>query len=151
MRRVREKKAQKAVNAWYDARYPDMRTTLTLRGRRGWPDEVYWLPLRPLLIEYKAEGEAPRKLQQYIHQNLKDQGYDIEVHVSGAEAIAALKRHIEARGSFRPTTVGARRVPTERGAVPVGPRSSRRVLVARPSQDQHHPRSHQDTSAREAD
>ena len=97
MRRVREKKAQKTTNAWYDARYPDARTTLTLRGRRGWPDEVFWLPGgRPLLVEFKAEGEEPRKLQQYIHQKLKEQGYEVEVHTDAAEAIASIKQRLEA-------------------------------------------------------
>ena len=97
MRRVREKKAQTKANAWYDERYPDARTTLTLRGRAGWPDEVYWLPKRPLLIEYKAEGEEPRKLQAHIHEQLRERGYEVQVHTDAAEAIAAIKKAIAAR------------------------------------------------------
>lgn len=93
---VREKKAQTATNRWYDFRYPDARTTLTLRGRRGWPDEVYWIPGgRPVLFEYKAEGAEPRKLQLHIHNTLRGLGYVVETHTSSAEAIASLSRHIE--------------------------------------------------------
>jgi hypothetical protein len=94
--RVREKVAEKKANEWYDARFPAMRTKLNLQGRAGWPDQCYWIPGgRPFLIEFKAEGEDPRALQSFIHQQLRDHGYDIEVHDKAPEAIAAIKRRIE--------------------------------------------------------
>ena len=37
-----ESACEKKVNAWYDARWPEMRTKLNLFGRRGWPDQCYW-------------------------------------------------------------------------------------------------------------
>lgn len=95
LRRVREKPAEDKTNKWYDAKYPGLRTKLNLQGRRGWPDQCYWIAGgRPFLIEFKAEGEDPRKLQAYIHEQLRNNGYDVEVHTDAAEAIAALKRRI---------------------------------------------------------
>jgi hypothetical protein len=94
-RRVPEKKAEKKVNAWYDLLFPLLRTKLNLQGRKGWPDQAYWIPGgRPVLFEYKAEGEAPRKLQGHIHTELEKHGYIVEVHHDAAEAIASLKRHM---------------------------------------------------------
>jgi len=112
-RRIREKPAQTATNAWADA-VGVLRTTLTLRGRRGWPDEVYWLPGAPLLIEFKAPDEEPRKLQLYIHQQLRERGYDVQVHTEAAEAIAAIKARLA--GNTKPG-LEAGKVPVKRRAV----------------------------------
>jgi hypothetical protein len=114
MRRVREKKAQVRANDWAESRgIPH--TTLTLRGRRGWPDEIFWLPFRPLLIEFKAEGEEPRKLQLYVHEQLRSLGYDIEVHTSETEAIASLKEHYAVRTGH---SLEAGKIPARRRKIP---------------------------------
>ena len=100
-RRVKEKKAEKATNAWYDCRYPLARTKLNLQGRRGWPDQCYWIPGgQPVLFEYKADDEEPEALQTHIHKTLREHGYIVEVHTSAEKAIASLKAHIKA-GSHR--------------------------------------------------
>ena len=130
---VRERKAQTATNTWADA-VGIPRTTLTLRGRRGWPDEVYWVPGgRPLLIEFKAEGEEPRKLQLYIHTLLRQNGYEIQAHYKAAEAINAIKTHIknctgrDFKIAKRPTRVDSSAVPKEGNSVPTRKRQRRLV------------------------
>ena len=94
--RVREKPAQTRTNNWAEANgVPHI--TLTLRGRRGWPDEVYWVRGgRPLLIEFKAPGEEPRKLQLYTHELLRKLGYEVQVHTDECEAIKAIRVAMEA-------------------------------------------------------
>ncbi len=91
MRRAPESAAERAVNAWYDNNVPCLRTKLNLHGRRGWPDQCYWLPHAPLLIEFKAEGEAPRRLQQHIHDKLRKAGYEVIECRTAQEAIEAIK------------------------------------------------------------
>lgn len=92
----REKPAQLKANAWADANGVP-HTTMTLRGRRGWPDEVYWLPLRPLLIEFKAPGEVPRPLQLHTHEILRRNAYEVQVHDDAAAAVASLKEALASR------------------------------------------------------
>jgi hypothetical protein len=89
-----EKKEERKANAWYDSNTPHLRTKLNLHGRRGWPDQCYWLPGRPLLIEYKAVGEAPRRLQAHIHTALREAGYEIQTHETAESAIAAIRARL---------------------------------------------------------
>ncbi len=73
------------------------RTKLNLQGRRGWPDQCYWVPGgRPLLVEFKEVGEEPTKLQEHIHRELKKNGYQVEVHYEAATAIAAVRARLDA-------------------------------------------------------
>jgi len=52
---------------------------LNLRGRRGFPDRLFFIPGgKPLMIEFKREGEEPRRLQSYIHSQLVGLGYRVE-------------------------------------------------------------------------
>lgn len=101
MRRVRESVAETKTCQWYDG-LGLQRIKLNLQGRRGWPDQQFFVPGgRPLLIEFKAEGEEPRKLQQYIHDQLRNAGYEVEVHTNAEEAIASIKRRLETVPSVR--------------------------------------------------
>lgn len=63
----------------------------------GYPDRLFWVPGgRPLLIEFKRLNEAPRKYQKYIHANLRELGYDVEVHDTIEGAVEAVRRALEA-------------------------------------------------------
>lgn len=140
VRRDKEKKAEKAVNAWYDVTVPHMRTKLNLQGRRGWPDQCYWLPGGPLLIEFKTEDEEPRKLQLHIHKRLRDDGYQIETHTDPTAAIASIRRRLA------PGTV-----PAGRSEVLAGKSGRRSILATRAKEDKHYPRSGQDIDSSEED
>jgi len=95
MRRIKENKAEKATNSWYDLCFPELRRKMNGQGRNGWPDQQYFIPGgAPLFIEFKAEGEAPGPLQRHIHKLLKENGYDIETHTTAAGAIAAIKQRL---------------------------------------------------------
>jgi hypothetical protein len=50
---------------------------LNILGRRGWPDRLYLYAGRVLFIEFKRPGEKPRKLQEYIHDRIRRQGFDV--------------------------------------------------------------------------
>jgi hypothetical protein len=94
MRRIKESVAEKRLVAWAESNGV-LQLKLNIQGRRGWPDRVFFLPGgRPYLVEMKAEGEEPRKLQLYIHAQLRSLGYLIEVHDTAEKAIEFIKRHI---------------------------------------------------------
>jgi hypothetical protein len=69
---------------------------IKLKDAAGFPDRLFLVPGgRPLMIEFKAPGAKPRKLQLYIHEQLRKLGYAVEVHDTVAGAVAAIKTHKE--------------------------------------------------------
>lgn len=54
---------------------------LNVRGNTGYPDRLFFIPGgRPLLIEFKRPGEQPTPKQLHIHQQLRNLGYQVEIH-----------------------------------------------------------------------
>lgn len=100
MRYVKEKVAEQRLAQWAEA-HGVLSVKLNIQGRRGWPDRVFFLPGgRPYLVEMKAEGAEPRKLQLHIHSLLLAQGYMVEVHDTAEEPIAFIKRHLSLWARF---------------------------------------------------
>lgn len=92
-----ESSIERKVAAWWDSRFPSPASRLKLeaRGRAGWPDQMYMIPGgKPFFIEFKRKGELPRPLQSYIHSQMRENGYDVEVHDDADTAIAALRRRL---------------------------------------------------------
>ena len=48
-------------------------------ANRGVPDRILFRDGRVLLIEFKAPGKRPTKLQSYIHQRLEKEGFKVHV------------------------------------------------------------------------
>lgn len=94
--RLRESGAEQRTCRWCDDR-GIVHFKLTPLGQRGWNDRLFLLPLRPLLIEFKAPGEDPRKLQAYRHLILLGLNYETQNHVDHEEAIASIKEAIAIR------------------------------------------------------
>lgn len=66
-------------------------------GKNGWPDRLFLIPGgRPLLIEFKRFGERTRKLQDYIHGNLRALGYQVEAHDTVDGALQAIRKALDA-------------------------------------------------------
>lgn len=64
---------------------------LVTPGDTGYPDRIFWIPGgRPLLIEFKRPGEEPEPKQEYIHGQLKQLGYQVEVHDNAIRAFSAV-------------------------------------------------------------
>ena len=63
--------------------YSNERGVLSLKlnvlGRVGWPDRLFLYKGRVLFIEFKRQGEKPRKLQEYVHNQLRNQGFCVVV------------------------------------------------------------------------
>jgi len=93
----RESGAEGRACDWYDRLRPRSRTKLNVQGRRGLPDQCFWLPLRPLLIEFKAPGERPRPLQEDTFRRMARDGYDVQVHEDADEAVAAIRAALAER------------------------------------------------------
>ena len=53
---------------------------LATKGITGWPDVAFLCPgARTLLVEFKRPGDEPRPRQLYIHDQLRQLGYTVEV------------------------------------------------------------------------
>lgn len=69
---------------------------LTPRGRRNYPDRLWFLPAgRVLLIEFKRPGDSPRKSQTNAHKNLALLGHTVYIvddyHVAMGIVAAAVE------------------------------------------------------------
>lgn len=45
----------------------------------GWPDRILLYRGHVLFIEYKQLGEKPTALQEYLHEQLRKQGFEVHV------------------------------------------------------------------------
>lgn len=48
-------------------------------SQRGVPDRMYFKDFKVKMIEFKAEGKRPTKLQEKVHSNLYEQGFVVDV------------------------------------------------------------------------
>ena len=65
-------------------------------SRNGMLDRIFWIPGgKPLLIEFKLPGEDPRPNQKDIHDELRNLGYDAQVHDNAADAFQAIIEAVE--------------------------------------------------------
>jgi hypothetical protein len=62
------------------ATYKDMlHLKLNVRGRVGWPDQLFIYKGVAFFIEFKREGEQPTKAQLFIHELIRAHGLDVGV------------------------------------------------------------------------
>lgn len=54
-------------------------TKCTSPGTNGMPDRIVLWDGRIWFIELKAPGKKPRKLQEYIHGEIRKQGFEVRV------------------------------------------------------------------------
>lgn len=56
-------------------------------GTNGVPDRIVLLKGRIYFVELKAPGKKPRKLQTFIHSEIKSQGFEVHIidNIEGAE------------------------------------------------------------------
>lgn len=84
--------------------YGVLNLKLNGRGNTGYPDRIFWIPGgEPLLIEFKLPDEDPRKRQNLVHAQLLYKGYDVQVHDTYEEAIAAIRKALD---TARPPDAG---------------------------------------------
>lgn len=51
----------------------------TSPGTNGMPDRIVLWKSKIWFIELKAPGKKPRKLQEYIHEEIRSQGFQVRV------------------------------------------------------------------------
>ena len=62
----------------------------------GWPDGLFLIPGgKPLWIEFKWPGENPDLKQEYMHELLRNLGYEVETHTDVEGALAAIRAACE--------------------------------------------------------
>lgn len=93
----------------------------TTPGRKGYPDRIFFIPGgKPLLIEFKRDGEDPEPYQAYIHEILRGLSYEVQVHDNFDTAISAVRTALES------ATQSARRCAVPTGARLRGPAAKTR-------------------------
>ena len=76
--------------------------------RRGGPDRVVLSPYVPaFFVEFKRPGEKLRREQIKFHSDLKEMGYEVQVHDDATEAVEAYVRYCELFGVFLRVTIEA--------------------------------------------
>lgn len=85
----KESKVEYAVVTWWKNR-GGLQLKINVQGARGWPDRLFLAPGRPVFIEFKRVGEKGRPLQEYIHKQLQQRGYEVYVCDTYDDAIAIL-------------------------------------------------------------
>ncbi|HKJ88792.1 MAG TPA: VRR-NUC domain-containing protein [Gammaproteobacteria bacterium] len=66
-------------------------------GSNGWPDRIVFLPDgRVLLVEFKAPGERPRRLQRTRHRQLRERDHVVHVCDSHEKADALIEQYLPA-------------------------------------------------------
>jgi len=78
--------SDRPVESWVEQKvveYATLRGMLTLKlnvkGRIGWPDRIFMFKGKVFFVEFKREGEKPRKAQEYVHKIIRDQ--EVSVYV----------------------------------------------------------------------
>lgn len=85
-------------------------------GYRSWPDRMFCIPGgKPFYIEFKAPGKDLEPLQAKLIKELREDGYDVEVHDNKDNAMRAISKRMEAA-----------QIPDEWNEVPAGKRSRSR-------------------------
>lgn len=70
---------------------------LAPRGSRHWPDRIFFIEGgKPLLIEFKRRGQAPRKGQSAKIRKLRRLGYHVEVCNNVEDAKRIITQAVEA-------------------------------------------------------
>lgn len=91
-----EKEFVKELKKWSLSAYtPVLTFKLSIPGNRGWPDRiVLWRGPSLMFIEFKRAGEKPRKLQEFVHNTLRDFGFVVEVHDDCYTALESVKAKV---------------------------------------------------------
>lgn len=85
-----EEKTEQDVVDWWEAQ-GEIQIKLNIMGRRGWPDRIFFVPGgKPVFIEFKRVKEKARKLQAYIHKQLREKGYDVYIADTAEQGKAIL-------------------------------------------------------------
>lgn len=75
---------------------------MEIPGWVNWPDRQVLLGHGyTFFIEFKREGEEPRRGQLHRHRELRKAGYNVYVCCTLAEALEALEREIQIAGFIR--------------------------------------------------
>jgi hypothetical protein len=104
LERTVEERFGELLSKWAYANKQDvLYLKLQIPGNRGWPDRVVMFPHNhTLFIEWKREGEDPRKLQLHIHGVLRKMGFEVQVHDNEHIAMAEVTAFILASSRTDP-------------------------------------------------
>jgi hypothetical protein len=68
---------------------------LNILGIRGFPDRLILFPhAKVLFVEFKRQGEKPRKLQEHVHKILGAMGFEVKVYDNVDQAVSEITSYI---------------------------------------------------------
>jgi len=70
---------------------------LNVLGRKGWPDRLFVYRGSLIFIEFKRQGETPRKLQEYVHEKIRAHGFKTYVIDNLVEAKIILYKLVQGK------------------------------------------------------
>lgn len=130
-RKVLESSIEKPTVKYAKKRYNVDGVKMNILGRRSMPDRMLLFPGTPRWIEFKRPGEKPTQLQAEKIKQLRELGYEVEVHDNKEKAFAAIDRWWQDAtgvGRTRAKTVDTPQLPEESSALSV--RARRRRIIA---------------------
>jgi hypothetical protein len=71
---------------------------LVTPGEVGYPDRIVWLPISPIMIEFKKVGKDAEPRQHYIHEMLRNLGYEVFVVDNVMDALHIIRNALIERG-----------------------------------------------------
>ncbi len=99
LRRIKETTVETKVVKAVKDRWQVHGIKLELRHDAGWPDRLFAIPGgKPFFVEFKAFGKTLQPLQEKRIADLKDWGYDVEVHDTYDGAMEAIRVRVEYTG-----------------------------------------------------
>jgi hypothetical protein len=132
-KRVLEKTTENSVKDYALKKYGMKSIKLNLWGHRSMPDRMFWMPGgKPLLIEFKREGEVPTPLQTHAIEELRILGYDVHVADNKTDGIAIIESAVAA-------ALASARLHEKRHETPNNPQRSRVIPGSRARKNLHNP------------
>jgi len=90
-----ERQFGKRLQEWADGwGIPILYRKFVSPGHLGYPDRVLFWPDGCMFIEWKFPGEKPRKMQEFVHKQMKDLGVTVEVYDDWRVAMEAVTSRI---------------------------------------------------------
>ena len=71
---------------------------LVTPGDTGYPDRIFWLPCSPIRIEFKQQGCVADPKQEFVHEMLRNLGYEVFVCDNVQGALAVIRHALSERG-----------------------------------------------------
>lgn len=132
-KKVLERHIEKPTVAYAKKKYNVDGVKMNILGRASMPDRLFLFPDRPRWIEFKRPGEEPTPLQADKIAQLRELGYEVEVHDNKEQACAAIDRWWQASSGSEGQSQPVLSPPQETTSLLVRANARRKISVPKKS------------------